>query len=59
MPAATFFDTANEIYADGRSEEILGRLVNGARDEVVIATKYSFHRPAAATPTRRATTARA
>ena len=40
-----FFDTANEIYADGRSEEILGRLVGAARDEVVIATKYSFHRP--------------
>ncbi|EEA01836.1 aldo/keto reductase [Burkholderia sp. H160] len=42
-----FFDTANEIYAEGRSEEILGRLVSGHRDEVVIATKYSLALPGA------------
>jgi aryl-alcohol dehydrogenase-like predicted oxidoreductase len=45
-----FFDTANEIYAGGRSEEILGRLVAGARDEVVIATKYGLHPPGATHP---------
>lgn len=40
-----FIDTANEIYAEGRSEQFLGQLVAGHRDEVVIGTKYSFHRP--------------
>ncbi|MDD2707194.1 MAG: aldo/keto reductase [Verrucomicrobiae bacterium] len=34
-----FFDTAN-IYAKGRSEEILGRLMRGQRDELVIASKF-------------------
>lgn len=34
----TFFDTA-DVYADGRSEEVLGDLVRAERDEVVIATK--------------------
>lgn len=34
----TFFDTA-DVYAEGRSEELLGELLAGARDEVVIATK--------------------
>jgi aryl-alcohol dehydrogenase-like predicted oxidoreductase len=38
-----FFDTANEIYAGGRSEEILGRLLKSERDQVVIATKYGLH----------------
>lgn len=33
-----FFDTAN-VYADGRSEEILGGLIEGERDELVIASK--------------------
>jgi aryl-alcohol dehydrogenase-like predicted oxidoreductase len=33
-----FFDTANQ-YANGRSEEILGRLVRGHRDDLVLATK--------------------
>jgi aryl-alcohol dehydrogenase-like predicted oxidoreductase len=45
-----FFDTANEIYSDGRSEEILGRLVKGHRDEAVIASKYSFHVPGSRNP---------
>ena len=40
-----FLDSANEVYADGRSEEITGRLVQGHRDEIVIATKYSFQNP--------------
>ncbi|MGD9884317.1 MAG: aldo/keto reductase [Reyranella sp.] len=33
-----FFDTANE-YNKGRSEEILGRLIKGHRDDLVITTK--------------------
>lgn len=34
-----FFDTAN-VYARGKSEEILGKLIKGRRDELVIATKF-------------------
>ncbi|HEV8691338.1 MAG TPA: aldo/keto reductase [Ideonella sp.] len=45
-----FFDTANEIYAGGRSEEILGRLAAGQRDELVIATKYGLHLPGTNNP---------
>jgi len=33
-----FIDTAN-VYSRGRSEEILGELLKGRRDEVVVATK--------------------
>ena len=33
-----FFDTAN-VYVEGRSEEILGKLLKGRRHEAVIATK--------------------
>jgi len=40
-----YIDTANEMYAGGRSEEILGRLINGHRHEVVVATKYTFAMP--------------
>ncbi len=36
-----FIDTANR-YTDGQSEEILGRLLKGRRDEVVLATKYTM-----------------
>jgi aryl-alcohol dehydrogenase-like predicted oxidoreductase len=36
-----FFDCAN-VYAKGRSEEILGRLVTGHRDEVVLTSKVGF-----------------
>ena len=37
-------DTA-DVYAGGRSEELLGDLLRerGARDDVVLATKYGFH----------------
>lgn len=35
------FDTA-DVYSQGRSEEILGRLIRGHRDEVVVATKAYF-----------------
>jgi aryl-alcohol dehydrogenase-like predicted oxidoreductase len=45
-----FFDSANEIYAGGRSEEILGRLAAGQRDELVIATKYGLHLPGTNNP---------
>jgi len=33
-----FFDCAN-VYAGGRSEEILGRLIAGCRDEIVLTSK--------------------
>jgi aryl-alcohol dehydrogenase-like predicted oxidoreductase len=36
-----FFDTAN-MYSRGRSEEILGRGLQGHRDEAVVATKVFF-----------------
>lgn len=36
-----FFDCAN-VYAGGRSEEILGRLMAGSRDELVITSKVHF-----------------
>ena len=35
-----FFDTAN-AYSQGRSEEILGRLLQGKRDELVITSKVA------------------
>ncbi len=34
----TFFDCAN-VYAGGRSEEILGRLIQGSREELVLTSK--------------------
>jgi aryl-alcohol dehydrogenase-like predicted oxidoreductase len=37
----TFFDCAN-VYAKGRSEEILGRLIAPERDAVVVTTKVGF-----------------
>ena len=37
----TFFDTA-DVYTQGRSEEILGRLIRPCRDEIVLATKGYF-----------------
>jgi len=36
-----FFDCANG-YAGGRSEEILGRLIAGSRDDLVITSKFGF-----------------
>ena len=36
-----FIDTA-DVYNDGRSEEIVGRLMRGERDELVLATKAYF-----------------
>ncbi len=45
-----FFDCA-DVYAGGRSEEILGRLVAGHRDELVLTTKAYF--PTGAGPNER------
>ena len=36
-----FFDCAN-VYAGGRSEEILGKLMAGSRDELIITSKVYF-----------------
>lgn len=36
-----FFDCAN-LYVGGRSEEILGDLIQGHRDEIVLTTKFFF-----------------
>lgn len=36
-----FFDTA-EGYGDGRSEEFIGRTIQGKRDQVVLATKFGL-----------------
>ena len=36
-----FFDCANS-YAGGRSEEILGKLVAGHRDELILTSKVYF-----------------
>lgn len=37
----TFFDTA-DVYGAGHSEEVLGRALEGRRDEAVIATKFGY-----------------
>jgi aryl-alcohol dehydrogenase-like predicted oxidoreductase len=39
----TFFDTA-ELYADGKSEEFLGKALGSRRGEVLIATKFGHSR---------------
>ena len=39
-----FFDTA-DVYADGRSEELLGRLLGDRRSKVTIATKFGLEVP--------------
>jgi aryl-alcohol dehydrogenase-like predicted oxidoreductase len=36
----TVIDTAN-VYAEGRSEEIIGRLITGKRSRLILATKFS------------------
>src|SRR5207302_4449878 len=41
-----FFDTADQ-YSKGRSEEILGALMRGHRDELIVATKC-YNPPASA-----------
>src|SRR5207302_10622170 len=42
----THFDTA-ETYGDGNSERFLGELLEGRREDVVIATKFGGRRKAA------------
>jgi len=37
----TFFDTA-DVYGGGHNETLVGETLRGARDEVVIATKFGF-----------------
>jgi aryl-alcohol dehydrogenase-like predicted oxidoreductase len=37
----TMFDTA-DVYSNGRSEEILGKVIAGRRDQVLISTKATF-----------------
>jgi aryl-alcohol dehydrogenase-like predicted oxidoreductase len=37
----TFFDTA-DIYGTGQSEELLGQVLEGRRDQVVLATKFGM-----------------
>jgi len=39
-----FFDTA-DTYADGRSEELIGRLLGDRRSRVIIATKFGLEVP--------------
>jgi len=39
----TLFDTA-DIYGDGASEELLGEVLTGRRDQVVLATKFGHQR---------------
>ena len=36
-----FIDTA-DVYSDGRSEEIVGEVIKGRRDEIVLATKARY-----------------
>ncbi|MEU8225906.1 aldo/keto reductase [Kribbella sp. NPDC048915] len=44
----TFIDTA-DVYGDGENEQLVGRAIAGRRDEVVLATKFGFKKPASAT----------
>jgi aryl-alcohol dehydrogenase-like predicted oxidoreductase len=39
-----FFDTA-DMYADGRSEEFIGRFLGGRRSQVILATKFGQNMP--------------
>lgn len=36
-----FFDTAN-VYSDGEAERILGQVMKGRRDKIIVSTKASF-----------------
>jgi aryl-alcohol dehydrogenase-like predicted oxidoreductase len=41
----TFIDTA-DVYGAGANEELVGRALAGRRDQVVLATKFGFKKPA-------------
>jgi aryl-alcohol dehydrogenase-like predicted oxidoreductase len=43
---ATFIDTSDGYGDDGHNETIVGRAISSRRDEVVVATKFGFNRPA-------------
>src|SRR5919106_2700798 len=43
-----FIDTA-DVYGDGANEELVGRALAGRRDQVVLATKFGFKKPADST----------
>jgi aryl-alcohol dehydrogenase-like predicted oxidoreductase len=43
----TFFDTADIYGNDGGSETFLGRVLQGRRDQVTLATKWGGHQPPA------------
>src|SRR3954454_15421461 len=49
----TFLDTA-DTYGDGQSEELLGQVLEGRRDEVVLATKFGYERGGAPAHVREA-----
>src|SRR5579863_6379189 len=38
----TFFDTADIYGGDGASESLLGRVLDGRREQVVLATKFGM-----------------
>jgi aryl-alcohol dehydrogenase-like predicted oxidoreductase len=46
----TFFDTADVYGNGGGSEEIIGRALEGRRDQVVLATKFGHSEPAGGSP---------
>ena len=48
----TFFDTA-DAYGEGHGEEVLGEALAGARDDVVIATKFGYDISDESTASRR------
>jgi aryl-alcohol dehydrogenase-like predicted oxidoreductase len=45
----TFFDTA-DVYGDGDSERFLGEVLEGRREQVVLATKFGFGAGGSAAP---------
>lgn len=47
-----FFDTA-DMYADGRSEELIGKILGPRRSEVIIATKFGNNMPGQGSGARR------
>ena len=44
MPGVTFFDTA-DVYGDGRSERLIGRLLRERTERLVVATKFGRRAP--------------
>ena len=44
-----FIDTA-DVYSNGRSEELIGSYIGDLRDQLVLATKFSFHSGSSGNP---------